>query len=202
MPKKKQKQSPPTVITLTLPTPATGDTPRGEATLLIQRGELAHLRQFDYGEEITDIVIAIRQATEALNALEAQPPVIPDAPANKPRNESKKKQKPVDTPAADEEPTIDIPLKKGTKAVKISHLKIIGGETDAAAYKQAAIIAGRLIDGQLWDGESPIRIDDVYAVSKKMQHLTDKDFSLFALDDFVQTGAVEVPTETETTQES
>src|SRR5690606_23868162 len=97
------------------------------------------------------------------------------------------------TPPADEEPTIDIPLKKGTKAVKISHLKIVGGETDAAAYRQAAIIAGRLIDGQLWDGESPIRFDDVYAVAKKIQHLTDKDFSLFTLDDFAQVGeAVDV----------
>lgn len=196
MPKKNQKQSPPTVITLTLPTPSADGTPPGEATLLIQRGDLAHLRQFDYAGEMTDLVIAIRQATEALTTLEAQPPAIPDAPADKPKNEAKKKQKPVDTPAADEEPTIDVPLKKGTKAVKISHLKIVGGESDAAAYKQAAIIAGRLIDGQLWDGESSIRIDDVYAVSKKMQHLTDKDFSLFDLDDFVQTGAVEAPAET------
>lgn len=191
MPKKNQKQLPSTVITLTLPTPTEGGTPQGEATLLIRRGDLAHLRQFDYAGEMTDLVIAIRQATDALNTLEAQPPVIPDAPADKPKNESKKQQKPVDTPAEDEEPTIDVPLKKGTKAIKISHLKIVGGETDAAAYKQAAILAGRLIDGQLWDGESPIRIDDVYAVSKKMQHLTDKDFLLFSLDDFVQTGAAE-----------
>ena len=50
------------------------------------------------------------------------------------------------------------------------------------------MLAGRLIDGKLWDGESPIRFDDVYAVAKKMKHLTDRDFSLFSLDDFVQSG--------------
>ena len=45
--------------------------------------------------------------------------------------------------------TIDIPLKKGVKTVKMSHLKIIGGETDAAAYRQAVLIAGKLITADL-----------------------------------------------------
>ena len=49
-------------------------------------------------------------------------------------------------------------------------------------------LAGRLIDGKLWDGETPIRFDDVYAVAKKMKHLTEKDLSLFTLEDFVQSG--------------
>ncbi|MCB9460171.1 MAG: hypothetical protein H6670_11025 [Anaerolineaceae bacterium] len=190
MPKKKQKYIPPTVITLTLPTPDADDTSQ-EATLLIQRGDLAHLRQFDYSGEMTELVIAIRQASEALTTLEAQPPVIPDAPTSKSANNAKNNQKSDDSPAEDEEPTIDVPLKKGTKAIRISRLKIVGGESDAVAYKQAAIIAGRLIDGGLWDGESPIRIDDVYAVSKKMKPLTDKDFSLFSLEDFVQVGSIE-----------
>jgi hypothetical protein len=87
-----------------------------------------------------------------------------------------------------EEPTIDIPLKKGTLAVKISYLKIIGGETDAAAYRQAVLIAGKLIDGKLWDGASPIRIDDVYTTLKKMKHLSEREMSLFTLEDFVQVG--------------
>jgi len=65
-------------------------------------------------------------------------------------------------PPADEEPTIDVPLKKGTKAVKISHIKIVGGESDAVAYRQAITVAGRLIGGGLWDGASQIRFDDVY----------------------------------------
>jgi hypothetical protein len=50
------------------------------------------------------------------------------------------------------------------------------------------MLAGRLIDGKLWDGETPIRFDDVYAVAKKMKHLTEKDLSLFTLEDFVQSG--------------
>ncbi|MCA9886153.1 MAG: hypothetical protein KC708_24440 [Anaerolineae bacterium] len=189
MPKKKQKHAPPTIITLTLPTRDTDNTSQ-EATLLIQRGDLAHLRQFDYSGEMTELVIAIRQASEALTTIEAQPPVIPDAPTSKSVNKAKKNQKSDDSPE-DEEPTIDVPLKKGTKAIRISHLKIVGGESDAVAYKQAAIIAGRLIDGGLWDGESPIRIADVYAVSKKMKPLTDKDFSLFSLEDFVNVGSIE-----------
>jgi hypothetical protein len=114
-------------------------------------------------------------------------------PEEKPKSTPKRKSKAVQKDgshqdALDEEPTIEIPLKKGTKAVKISYLKIVGGESDAAAYRQATMLAGRLIDGNLWDGETPIRFDDVYAVAKKMKHLTEKDLSLFTLEDFVQSG--------------
>ena len=76
--------------------------------------------------------------------------------------------------------------------MKISHIKITGGESDAAAYRQATLLAGRLIDGGLWDGKLPIRFEDVHAVAKKMKPLTDKDFSMFTLEDFVQVGNVEV----------
>ena len=58
------------------------------------------------------------------------------------------------------------------------------------------LIAGRLIDGKLWDGKSPIRIDDVYAVQKKLKHLSDKDLSLFDLTDFVQVGEANSAAET------
>ena len=61
----------------------------------------------------------------------------------------------------------------------------------AFAYRQAVQIAALLIEGKLWDGETPIRIDDVYALTKKMKHLTARDLSLFTLTDFVQIGAVE-----------
>jgi len=92
-----------------------------------------------------------------------------------------------EVPPADEEPTIDVPLKKGTKAVKISHIKIVGGESDAAAYRQAVEIAGRLVDGGLWDGESQIRFEDVYTTAKKIKGLSDKEIgSLFTLEDFVE----------------
>jgi hypothetical protein len=192
--KSTKQEPPPTIITLTLPTPEGGgiSLERATAMLLIQRGELAHLRQFHYNGQMADLIVAIREAHDALGLVEDNPPVIPNLPEEKPKPAPTTKAKAAQKPSGDEvdeEPTIDIPLKKGAKAVKISHLKIVGGETDAAAYRQAALIAGKLIDGKLWDGESPIRIDDVYAVEKRMKYLTDKDLSLFTLDDFVQVGA-------------
>lgn len=198
------KEIPPTVITLTLPTPEGGGIApeRATATLLIQRGELAHVRQFNYRGLLDDLFNAVRDATTSLGLLEDNPPVIPDLPEDKPKSKSKRKAKrakqdDAQNTVVDDEPTIDIPLKKGTKAVKISHLKIVGGESDAAAYRQATMLAGRLIDGKLWDGESPIRFDDVYAVAKKIKHLTERDFSLFSLEDFVQPGTAVDPTATD-----
>jgi hypothetical protein len=188
--KQSTKQGPPpTVITLTLPTPSEGGIPleRATATLLIQRGDLAHVRQFTY-IVMEDMTTAIREAYIALAAVEAEPPVIPEAPKTAPKSEPKAKAEVVTEPVVQEEPTIDIPLKKGTLAVKISHLKIVGGETDAAAYRQAVLIAGKLIDGKLWDGTSSIRIDDVYVTMKKMKHLSELEMSLFTLEDFVQVG--------------
>jgi len=184
------KETPPTVITLTLPTPEGGGIApeRATATLLIQRGDLAHVRQFHYAGMLDDLFNAVREASASLGLLEDNPPVIPDLPEEKAKSPAKRKTKSAkkEEAVADEEPTIEIPLKKGTKAIKISHLKIVGGESDAAAYRQATMLAGRLIDGKLWDGETPIRFDDVYTVAKKMKHLGDKDFSLFTLEDFVQ----------------
>ena len=176
---------PPTIITLTLPTPSEGGIPleRATATLLIQRGDLGHVRQFTY-IVLEDMTTAIKEAYIALSAVEAEPPVIPEAPKATPKAEPKAKAKGKVEPVVAEEPTIDIPLKKGTLAVKISHLKIIGGETDAAAYRQAVLIAGKLIDGKLWDGNTPIRLEDVYVIAKKLKRLTDKDLLLFTLDDF------------------
>lgn len=179
--------APPTIITLTLPSPIDGGLPldQATATLLIQRGDLAHVRQFTY-VVMDDMTTVIREAYAALAAVEAQPPVIPESPKTTPKPVPKAKPKTEQKPIVAEEPTIDIPLKKGTLAVKISTLKIIGGETDAAAYRQAVLIAGKLIDGKLWDGTSPIRIDDVYAVQRKLKHLSDAEMGLFALEDFVQ----------------
>ena len=183
--KKSTKQAaPPTVITLTLPE---DDGIEHKGTLLIARGDLAHVRQFTY-LGVSDIAAAIKEAYIALVAVEAEPPVIPEAPKATPKSEPKAKA--AQEPVVEEEPTIDIPLKKGTLAVKISHLKIVGGETDAAAYRQAVLIAGKLIDGKLWDGASPIRVDDVYATMKKMKHLSECEMSLFTLEDFVQVGGV------------
>lgn len=181
---------PPTIITLTLPTPSEGGIllEQATATLLIQRGDLAHVRQFTY-VVVEDMTTAIKEAYIALAAVEAEPPVIPEAPKVTPKPSPTTKAKTEPKPVVQEEPTIDIPLKKGTLAVKISHLKIVGGETDAAAYRQAVLIAGKLIDGKLWDAQSPIRIEDVYATLKKMKHLSEREMSLFTLEDFVQVGS-------------
>ncbi|MCS7072676.1 MAG: hypothetical protein NZM00_14320 [Anaerolinea sp.] len=179
---KQPVQKPPTVITLTLPE-SEGESHDG--TLLIQRGDLAHLNRFTY-TRIADLTEILAEALIALSAVEAAPPVVTEAPAT-PSVPVKKSSPP--PPSA--EPTVDIPLKKGKKSVKISHLKIVGGETDAAAYRQAVQIAALLIEGKLWDGETPIRIDNVYALARRMQYLTARDLSLFALTDFVQVGAVE-----------
>ncbi len=172
------KHSDSIVLTLTLPE-AYSESKTG--TLLVQRGDLARVHQFTY-ERVADLTEVIADALTAFAAVEADPPIIPETqppPKSQPRKQAKQ-------PAPASEPTVDIPLKKGTKAVKISHLKITGGETDAAAYRQAVLIAGKLIEGKLWDGDSPIRIDDVYALAKKMKHLTERDLSLFTLEDFVQ----------------
>lgn len=167
----------PTIFTLTLPDPG------GNGILLIQRGELAHVRQFTY-TEIPDIANAIQAAMEALVLIESNPPVIPDAPPRKTEVKAALAPK----PEPPQEPTIDIPLKKGVVTVPISYIKITGGETDAAAYRQAVLLAGKLIDGGLWDGKSPIRFDDVYRVQRKLKGLTDKEMGLFTLEDFAQRG--------------
>jgi hypothetical protein len=169
----------PTVITLTLPE---ADSESKTGTLLVQRGDLARVHQFTY-ERVADLTEVIADALIAFAAVEADPPVVSELPSPKPQP-----RKQVEQPAPPTEPTVDIPLKKGKKTIKISHLKIVGGETDAAAYRQAVQIASLLIEGKLWDGETPIRIDDVYALAKKLKHLTERDLSLFALTDFVQTG--------------
>ncbi len=181
---RKPVQQPPTVITLTLPE-AESESKTG--TLLVQRGDLARVHQFTY-EHIADLAEVIADALIAFAAVEADPPVISDAPPPAPVSTKKSEPAAERTPQSPTEPTVDIPLKKGKKTVKISHLKIVGGEADAAAYRQAVQIASLLIEGKLWDGETPIRIDDVYAVAKKMKHLTARDLSLFVITDFVQTG--------------
>ncbi len=179
MAKKNAKQ--PTIITLTLPD---SESDERHGTLLIQRGDLAHVRQFAY-TNLSDLTSILKDGVMALSAVEAEPPVIADQPPSTTAPASSQKSAPPPTRA---EPTVDIPLKKGKKTVKISHLKLTGGETDAAAYRQAVQLAAILIDGKLWDGEAPIRIDDVYALAKKMKHLTARDMALFSLEDFVQVG--------------
>lgn len=167
------------MITLTLPEQ---DEETRSGTLVIARGDLAHIGQFTYAS-LSDLAAAIKAGFVALARVEADPPKAITASTIPVKESAKPEEKP-----KDEEPTVDVPLKQGSIAVKVSHLKIVGGESDAAAYRQAVLIAGRLIDSKLWDGKSPIRIDDVYAVQNKLKHLTDRDLSMFELTDFVQIG--------------
>lgn len=176
-----QTVTPSVIITITLPAN------EGEqATLLIQRGDLAHMRQFAYAN-LDDVAVVLHEAANSLILIESDPPMISEIPPPAPKAAVKPDQKP-----EPQEPTIDVPLKKGSAAIKISHLKITGGETDAAAYRQAVLIAGKLIDGRLWDGKTPIQLTDVYDTAKKLKHLSDKELSLFALEDFVQPHANEL----------
>ena len=86
-----------TIFTLTLPDL------EGEGTLLVQRGELAHVRQFVYAPE-TDFTALVHQALDALAAIESDPPVIADAPPP-----AKTPAQAAPEPAQPPEPTIDIP---------------------------------------------------------------------------------------------
>jgi hypothetical protein len=190
--KKNKKSTSPTIITLTLPEQ---DEETRSGTLVIARGDLAHIGQFTY-TSLSDLTAVIKSGFVALASVEANPPKEVSASSSPAKGSAKSEVKP-----KDEEPTVDIPLKQGKVAVKISHLKIVGGESDAVAYRQAVLIAGRLIDGKLWEGKSPIRIDDVYAVAGKLKHLTDRDLSMFELTDFVQIGSTngdsDTPAETD-----
>jgi len=187
---KKTETPPPTIITLTLP--ETGS----EGTLLVQRGDLAHLSQFAYSPE-TDFTAVIQQALTALAVVESDPPVIPETP----------QRKTAPSPAASPEPpepVIHVPTKskKGTTAILARLLQFTGGETDETAQELVLKVAGRLLDSQLWDGKTPIGIDDAPAVLRRLDGLTDKELKvLFRLEQFVQLNPVVAADEIDSPQD-
>ena len=169
-----------TAITITITMP-----PDAPATVLMQRGDLAVTHTYSGGIPGThNDKHALQAAYDKLTALEANPPQVPDLP-EPPKTERKSKSKTKRKSKADTEPTVDIPLAKGTHTVPISRVKLTGGETDAAAYQQALTLAGRLIDGGLWDGESPLHIPDVYALARKMKPYQTKELALFTLEELL-----------------
>jgi hypothetical protein len=177
--------------------------PDAPATVLMQRGDLAVTHTYSGGIPGThNDKHALQAAYDKLTALEANPPQVPDLP-EPPKTERKSKSK--RKAKADAEPTVDIPLAKGTRTVPISRVKLTGGETDAGAYQQALTLAGRLIDGGLWDGESPLHIPDVYALGRKMKPYQTKELVLFTLEELLDTPdapkVIPMPTATDETSD-
>ena len=174
MTQKKADTPAPVVITLTLPEPGC------EGTLLIQRGDLAHLSQFAHTAE-TDFTSLIQQAVETLAVVEADPPQVPELPPP-PEKTTCQPAAPVEPP----EPVIQVSTrtKKGTLSVPARCLQLPDDET---AQKLGLKIAGKLLDSELWDGQVPIRIEDPTVVQHKLSGLTDKELKvLFTLEQFVQ----------------
>ncbi len=75
MAKQATKEMQPTVMTLTF---AGKGGEQRSGTLLIERGELAHLRQFTY-TSFDEVLAAMKAASNALVALEMNPPQIDDS---------------------------------------------------------------------------------------------------------------------------
>ena len=179
------------VITIIMPE-------NGKSTLLMQRGDLAvtHTYLGNIPGSHNDRN-ALDHAYDKLTALEANPPQVPEPP--EPPAPKKSKSKAKRKTKSDTEPTVEIPLVKGTRTVPISRVKLTGGETDAAAYQQALALAGRLIDGGLWDGETPLHIPDVYALARKMKPYQTKELALFTLEELLDAPAepkvIPMPTE-------
>ena len=195
-PNAKHKNHSEITITITMP-------PDAPATVLMQRGDLAVTYTYSGGiPGGHNDKNALERANDKLTALEANPPQVPEPPEPERKSKTKRKAK------ADAEPTVEIPLAKGTRAVPISRVKLTGGETDAAAYQQALMLAGRLIDGGLWDGETPLHIPDVYALGRKMKPYQTKELVLFTLEELLdsanaaQPKLIPMPTATDDTPES
>ena len=74
-----QTVTPLVIITITLPTN------EGEhATLLIQRGDLAHMRQFAY-TDLDDVAAVLHESANSLLLIESDPPMISEAPPPAPK---------------------------------------------------------------------------------------------------------------------
>ena len=102
-----QTVTPSVIITITLPSD------EGEqATLLIQRGDLAHMRQFVY-TDLDDVSTVLHEAANALLLIESDPPTISEATPPEPKAAVKPDRKP-----EPQEPTIDVPLKKAQQRSK------------------------------------------------------------------------------------
>jgi len=175
----------PTLITLTLPESD------HEGTLLIQRGDLAHLRRVAHDAEL-DFTALIRQALSDIADVERNPPAIAEPPTRK----TTAPAKPPPEPAAPSEPMLQVPTrtKKGTTVIPARCLRIVDGESDEATQQQALKIAGRLLDSGLWDGQTPLGIAAVEETLRRLNGLTDKELNvLYSLEQFAQINPITEP---------
>ena len=155
----------------------------GHTTLVMRRGDLAVTYTYLGGVPgMAHDRHALAAAYRQLQDWESHPPLLTDLPSA-PTVPSTKSTKP--TKPATSEPTLVIPLHKGTRTLPISRLKLTGGETDAAAYQLAMQLAGRLIDAGVWDGETPLRIPDVYALARRLKPYRTNELQLFTLAELV-----------------
>ena len=159
----------------------------GHTTLVMRRGDLAVTYTYLGGVPgMAHDRHALAAAYRQLQDLESHPPLLTDLPSV-PTVPSTKSAKPTkSTKPATSEPTLVIPLHKGTRTLPISRLKLTGGETDAAAYQLAMQLAGRLIDAGVWDGETPLRIPDVYALARRLKPYRTNELQLFTLAELVE----------------
>jgi hypothetical protein len=166
-----------------------------QVTLIIQRGDLAHVYQTQY-HHMSDLGSCIEEAYRGLAALETNPPVIPASSTKQAASQAaSNKNRPTHQQSAATatvipESLIEVPLKKGSCSIPAHHLRLASALADEPAFNRAVQIAGRLMDGKLWDGSIPIVLGDPEALWRKLGHLSDREFSLFTLEDFVQVGEV------------
>jgi hypothetical protein len=168
-----------TLITLTLPPTERLD---GQGTLLIQRGNLAHLTQFTY-LSVQDITAAIQNAYLSLADVEDNPPIIPET-AVAPTPQAKPSAKP-------SEPMLAVTVGKKTVNIPARSLQLAQPDQQ----EQGLFIAGKLLSSKLWDGKTPIFIPDAVKTAKQLKHLDEKTLALFKLEDFVQPGTDSPPAE-------
>ena len=98
-----------TTITLTLPSTSSGIQRRGTGTLLIQRGDLAHIQQFAYND-LEHVGAIIRQAEATLVGLEIDPPPDTSAPPEETTVETEPDASPDDENSEPEVPVTVSPL--------------------------------------------------------------------------------------------
>ena len=130
-----KKETPPTIITLTLITlEGGGIVPEGAtATLVARRDDLAHISQFTVGTR-ENLLHQIEQSMQALTALEANPPpTIPEpepvapkrmGPSSPVKPPKPAKDKPVIADERDDQPTFSVTVAGKPKRIPLTVVNV------------------------------------------------------------------------------